>query len=135
MKNCNYDDGEHEFVGLDMCIYCGECKQLLLQSEFFKGADGEMHPKKGIRKTQSTSPEPCDACKKKFEEQGLVPMIEAERGPKGPIFGRRYILVNRAAIHGEEFIKFMDTHGFLICDIETMDKLIKDREDYENANR
>ena len=39
MKNCNYDDGEHEFVGMDMCIYCGECKQLLLQPEFFRGAD------------------------------------------------------------------------------------------------
>lgn len=128
MSRHQYDDGEHEFVGMDVCIYCGECKQLLLQPEFFRGADGEMHPKKGIRKTQCTSPEPCDACKKKFEEQGIVPMIEAERGPKGPIFGNRYMFVNREAIQGEEFIKFMNTHGFVICEPEFMDQLIKHRE-------
>ena len=100
-KNC-YDDGEHEFVGMDICIYCGECKQLLLQPEFFRGADGEMHPKKGIKRTQSTSPEPCDACKKKFEEQGIVPMIEATRGPKGPIFGERIVKIpKRTALSPE----------------------------------
>lgn len=128
-----YDDGNHEFVGMDICIYCGECKQLLLQPEFFRGADGEMHPKKGIKRTQSTSPEPCDVCKKKFEEQGIVPMIEAERGPKGPIFGNRYMFINRDAIQGEEFIKFMNTHGFLICEPEFMDKLIQSQE-VQNAN-
>ena len=114
MAQCNYDDGEHEFVGMDVCIYCGECKQLLLQPEFFRGADGEMHPKKGIRKTQCTSPEPCDACKKKFEEQGIVPMIEAEHGLKGPIFGNRYMFVNRNAIQGEENRTANAQHSFSI---------------------
>ena len=108
-KNC-YDDGNHEFVGMDICIYCGECKQLLLQPEFFRGADGEMHPKKGI-----------------------VPMIEAERGPKGPIFGERIVKVRRDAVQGEEFIKFMNTHGFLICEPEFMDKLMQSQE-VQNAD-
>ena len=135
MSRHQYDDGEHEFVGMDMCIYCGECKQLLLQPEFFRGADGEMHPKKGIKRTQSTSPEPCDACKKKFEEQGIVPMIEAERGPKGPIFGNRYTFINREAVQGEEFVKFMNTHGFLICEPEFMDQIVKQQQEMSNESK
>ena len=67
---CNYDDGQHEFVGMDMCIYCGECKQLLLQTRF----DRNGKPLKGLSKFQSTGPEPCDKCKKKFEEDGVFPM-------------------------------------------------------------
>lgn len=134
MSRHQYDDGEHEFVGMDMCIYCGECKQLLLQPEFFRGADGEMHPKKGIKRTQSTSPEPCDKCKEKFKEQGIVPMIEAERGPKGPIFGNRYTFINREAVQGEEFVKFMDTHGFLICEPEFMDQIVKQQQEMSNGS-
>ncbi len=121
-KNCK-DDGEHEFVGMDICIYCGECKQLLLQPNFFRDADGEMIPKKGIKRTQSTSPEPCNECKKKFEKDGVVPMIEATRGEHGPIFGQRVIFIKRDAIQGQEFIDFMNKHGFLICEPEFMDQI------------
>lgn len=128
------DDGEHEFVGMDMCIYCGECKQLLLQPEFFRDANGEMIPKKGIKRTQSTSPEPCDKCKQKFKEQGIVPMIEATRGKHGPIFGHRYAFINREAVQGEEFIKFMDTHGFLICEPEFMDQIVKQQQEMSNES-
>lgn len=121
-KNCK-DDGEHEFVGMDICIYCGECKQLLLQPNFFRNADGEMIPKKGIKHKQSTSPEPCNECKKKFEEDGVVPMIEATRGEHGPIFGRRVVFIKRDAIQGQEFIDFMNKNGFLICEPEFMDQI------------
>lgn len=120
---CN--DDNHEFVGMDMCIYCHEPKQLLLQTQFFKDASGKMKPKKGIRKYQSTSPEPCDNCKKKFEEDGVVPMIEATPGPKGePIFGKRYIFMKREAIQGQEFIDFMNKHGYLICEPDFIDSLL-----------
>lgn len=74
------DNGEHEFVGMDMRIYCHEPKQLLLQTQFFKDAKGEMKPRRGIRKYQSTSPEPCDKCKKKFEEDGVVPDFNSPIG-------------------------------------------------------
>ena len=127
MCNKCYDDGEHEFVGMDLCIYCGECKQLLMQTQFYRGADGKNHPRKGIRKEQWTSPEPCDACKKKFEQDGVVPIIEAhpDEQTKQPVFGRRYILMKREAIKGKEFIDFMNKHHFLICDHETMDTFMK----------
>ena len=119
---CN--DGEHEFCGMDMCIYCGECKQLLLQTRFFNGK-----PAKGLRKFQSTGPEPCDKCKKKFEQEGCVPMIEAhpDERTKMPVYGRRYVFIRREAIKGQEFIDFMNKNGFLICDHETMDKLTENR--------
>lgn len=125
MSRHQYDDGEHEFVGMDMCIYCGECKQLLLQPEFFKAADGNMYPKKGIKRIQSTSPEPCDACKKKFEEEGVVPVYEATRGKQGPIFGKRYIFIARESVKGKEFIEFMNKHGFLICEPEVIDHILQ----------
>lgn len=124
---CNYDDGQHEFVGMDMCIYCGECKQLLLQPNFFRGADGKMHPKKGIQRTQCTGPEPCDKCKKKFEEDGVFPMIEAHPGEDGaPVFGRRFVFIKREAL-GPEFIEFGEKHGFVICDHQTMDQIEAER--------
>ena len=119
------DDGEHEFVGMDMCIYCGECKQLLLQPNFFRDGNGEMIPKKGIKRTQSTSPELCDACKKKFEEDGVVPVYEATRGKQGPIFGKRYVFIHRESVQGEEFIEFMNNHGFLICEPEVIDHILQ----------
>lgn len=128
------DDGEHEFVGMDMCIYCHEPKQLLLQTQFFKDAKGEMKPRRGIRKYQSTSPEPCDKCKKKFEEDGVVPMIEATRGPKGkPIFGQRYIFIKRDAIQGQEFIDFMNKHGYLICEPDFIDTLLSNQKEPMNV--
>lgn len=127
MCNKCYDDGQHEFVGMDMCIYCGECKQLLLQPNFFRGADGQMHPKKGIQRQQCTSPEPCDKCKEKFKKDGVVPLYEAtpDEITGQPIFGKRYLFIKREAVKGPEFIKFMDEHGFLLCDAETIDALIK----------
>lgn len=119
----NYDDGQHEFVGMDICIYCGECKQLLLQTKF--GHNGK--PVKGLSKYQSTGPEPCDKCKKKFEQEGCVPMIEAhpDEHTGQPVFGQRYIFMKREAIKGQEFIDFMNKHGFLICDHQTMDMFIQ----------
>lgn len=120
---CNFDDGEHEFVGMDMCIYCGECKQLLLQTRF--GHDGK--PVKGLKRCQSTGPEPCDNCKKKFEEDGVFPMIEAHPGKDGaPVFGRRFVFIKREAL-GPEFITFGKKHGFVLCDHETMDKIEAER--------
>lgn len=120
---CNYDDGQHEFVGMDMCIYCGECKQLLLQTKF--GHNGK--PVKGLSKYQSTGPEPCDKCKKKFEEDGVFPMIEAHPGENGaPVFGRRFVFIKREAL-GPEFIEFGEKHGFVICDHQTMDQIEAER--------
>ena len=131
-NRCNDDD--HEFVGMDMCIYCGECKQLLLQTQFFKDANGEMKPMKGIHTHQPTSPEPCDKCKKKFEEDGVVPMIEATRGYKGePIFGKRYIFMRREAIRGQEFIDFMNKHGYLICEPEFIDTVLAKHKEQMNV--
>ena len=120
---CNYDDGQHEFVGMDMCIYCGECKQLLLQTKF--GHNGK--PVKGLSKYQSTGPEPCDKCKKKFEEDGVFPMIEAHPGENGaPVFGRRFVFIKREAL-SPEFIEFGEKHGFVICDHQTMDQIEAER--------
>lgn len=117
---CNED---HEFVGMDMCIYCGECKQLLLQTRFTH--DGK--PVKGLKRCQSTSPEPCDKCKKKFEEDGVFPMIEAHPGENGtPEFGRRFVFIKREAF-GPEFIAFGKKHGFILCDHEMMDKIEAER--------
>ena len=129
-KNCK-DDGEHEFVGMDLCLYCNEVKQLLLQPNFFRSGD-EMIPKKGIRKTQITSPEPCDKCKEKFKKQGIVPMIEAERGEHGPIFGKRYVFIKRKAVKEKEFKDFMNKHGFLICEPEVMDMIVKESNEVAN---
>ena len=120
---CNHDDGQHEFVGMDMCIYCGECKQLLLQTRF----DRNGKPLKGLSKFQSTGPEPCDKCKKKFEEDGVFPMIEAHPGENGaPVFGRRFVFIKREVL-GPEFIEFGEKHGFVICDHQTMDQIEAER--------
>ena len=117
-KNC-YDDGEHEAVGMYVCIYCGECKQLLLQTKYHNGK-----PVKGLHKYQATSPEPCDACKKKFEEENVVPIVEANPGPKGePVFGRRYFMVSREAIHGEEFERMIEHVGFLLMPSKDIDEI------------
>lgn len=123
---CNEED--REFVGMDMCIYCGECKQLLLQTHFLP--DGT--PFKGIKRQQSTSPEPCDKCKESFKEKGIVPMIEASKDEHTgePIYGHRYVFINYNAL-SEEFQKLADTHGFVICDMETIDALLE-RSDNEN---
>lgn len=128
------DDGEHEFVGMDMCIYCHEPKQLLLQTKFFKDANGEMKPQRGLREYQATSPEPCDKCKKKFEEDGVVPMIEATRGPKGKlIFGQRYIFIKRDAIQGQEFIDFMNKRGYLVCEPNFIDTVLSKQKEQINV--
>lgn len=129
---CNDDD--HEFVGMDICIYCHEPKRLLLQTQFFKDASGKMKPRKGISKYQATSPEPCDKCKKKFEEDGVVPTIEATRGPKGElIFGQRYIFGKRDAIQGQEFIDFMNKHGYLVCEPNFIDTVLSEQKEQMNA--
>ena len=54
-------------------------------------------------------------------------MIEAhpDEHTKQPVFGQRYIFMNRKAIKGQEFIDFMNKHGFLICDHQTMDTFIQ----------
>lgn len=111
---------DREFVGMDMCIYCGECKQILLQTHFT--SDGK--PFKGLKRKQSTSPEPCDKCKKSFKERGVVPMIEASKDKDNgsPVYGNRFVFVNYKALP-EEFQKFADTHGFVICDMDTIDAL------------
>lgn len=111
---------DREFVGMDMCIYCGECKQILLQTHFLP--DGT--PFKGLKREQSTSPEPCDECKKSFKDRGVVPMIEASKDKDTgmPVYGNRFVLVNYKALP-EEFQKFADTHGFVICDMDTIDAL------------
>ena len=41
-KDCCNDDN-HEFVGKDICIYCGDIKQILLQTKFYNGK-----PAKGL---------------------------------------------------------------------------------------
>ena len=126
-KNCK-DDGMHEFVGMDMCIYCMEPKQLLLQTKFHKNANGEMVPNKGIRRQQATSPEPCDKCKEKFKEQGIVPIVEATKDEHGLEYGKRYFMAPREAIHGEEFERMIEKVGFLIMPPEDMDEVFANYE-------
>lgn len=121
------NDDEHEFVGQDICIYCGEMKQILLQTEFYNGK-----PVKGLKEKQATSPEPCKNCKEKFEKDGIVPLYEATHGPKGPIWGKRYVFIKRKAVEGEEFINFMNKNGFLICEPELIDEIIKQQNTKEN---
>lgn len=122
--NKNYcNDGNHEFVGQDICIYCGEIKQILLQTKFYNSK-----PAKGLKEQQATSPEPCKKCKEKFEKDGVVPLYEATRSPKGPILGNRYVFMKREAIEGKEFIDFMNKHGFLVCEPELIDEIIKQQE-------
>ena len=111
------DDEEHQFVAMDHCIYCGEVKQLVMQTHFTK--DGR--PLEKMKQDVCTGPEPCDACKKKGEEEGSVLLVESD----GKSFGPRYIKIKREAVKGEEFIKCMEEHGFLLCDSETMNQLTK----------
>ena len=129
-----YDDGNHEFVGMDLCVYCGECKQLLLQTSFFRAANGEMKPKKGLSKYQSTSPEPCDKCKQKFKEDGVVPMIAARRKLNGETeFTNKMVFVRREAIQGEQFIKMMEEAGFLIMEEDEFDRTFIQNKAHLNA--
>lgn len=123
---CKYDE-DHEFVGQDICIYCGEIKQILLQTKFYNGK-----PAKGLKQMQATSPEPCKKCKEKFEKDGVVPVYEATRGEKGPIWGKRYVFMKREAVEGKEFIDFMNKHGFLICEPELIDEIIKQQKENNN---
>ena len=121
-KQC--DDGNHEFVGMDLCIYCNEPKGLVLQTRFNQNGK----PMKGVSKEQYTSPEPCDDCKKKFDEMGVYPMIEGHPDERTgqPVFGNRYTFIRKEGVVGEDFKRFAEKNGFLICDEETMDKIFKE---------
>lgn len=106
----------NNFVGMQVCPYCKEPMGILIQTHF-----------KEIPQQSSTSPEPCDKCKAKFEADGVVPVWEVRNpGERNLDYTGRYAFFRRAAVKDPAMIKMMEDVGFLICDTETMDAVARD---------
>lgn len=103
----------NDFIGMDCCVYCKEPKAILIHKHF-----------KPIPKCSSSSPEPCDACKHKFEENDVVPLHEVIPVRKGYEPTGRYVFVRRSAIDGEEFVSMMNKVGFLYAIREEFEKIV-----------
>ena len=109
------EDDEHQFVAQDVCMYCGEIKQILMQTRFTK--DGR--PKDRLPKKVCTSPEPCDECKKKGKEEGWFYLTEVDDdGPTG-----RYVKAKREAL--KEKKEDIDKWGFALIPKKDFEEIVK----------
>jgi len=98
------EDDEHQFVAQDICMYCGEIKQIIMQTQFTK--DGR--PKGKLPSKVCTSPEPCDKCKEQGKKEGWFYLVEADdNGPTG-----RYVKAKREAFKGKQ--EDIDKWGFAL---------------------
>lgn len=106
----------NDFVGMYCCMYCNEIQGITIHKHLKKV------PQYGY-----LSPEPCDKCKEQFKAEGKVPLHEMTFDRKGnAILTGKRVFVKREAIQGKQFIEMMNNNGFLFCDEEFFNKLMKD---------
>lgn len=109
------EDDEHQFVAQDLCMYCGEIKQLLIQKRFTENG----RPKDKLPKKVCTSPEPCNKCKEQGKKEGWFYLTEVDdSGLTG-----RYIKAKRKAIKGMK--KEVDKWGFALINKEDFERVTK----------
>ena len=75
MNNIKEDD-KHQFVAQDICMYCGECKSIVMQTRFTK----EGRPLYEMGDKVIMSIEPCDKCKEKNRQENKVIVLEMRDG-------------------------------------------------------
>jgi len=101
---------ENDFVGMQLCFYCGECKGVLINMRL----RGTFKDRKGV----VTDIEPCDDCKEKYKDYQLVLEKPSETAPPTG----RWFAVKKEAISEEyrnspivfmlsgEFQQIIDNH-------------------------
>lgn len=117
------EDDEHQFLAQDMCVYCGECKAIIMQTAFTRdGRPLHKMPKKVV-----TGPEPCEECKKKMRDAGTFFVVEIKDGkPTG-----NYCVVGDDCLD-EEKKKEMDKFRMMLMNHDEYDLLINRRNDDAN---